>query len=82
MFVQSRLRWCRAFGAMMLTLLSGGCVAYSDPGYGYYGGPYYGGGVVAFGDDWHDGWRHGHHDWDDHHGWRHDWDDHHGWRRS
>ena len=57
MFVRSRLRWCRVFGALMLTLLSGGCVAY--------GVPYYGDGVVAFGDGWH----HGHHDWDDHHNW-------------
>lgn len=61
MFVRSRLRWCRAFGALMLMLLSEGCVAYSpDPGYGYYGGP----GIVTFGDGWHRGW-HGHHDWDD-----------------
>ena len=34
MSVQSRLRWCSAFGALMLTLLSGGCVAYSDPSAG------------------------------------------------
>lgn len=57
MFVRFRLRWCRAFGALMLTLLSGGCVAYStDLGYED--------GVAAFG-----GWHDGHHDWDDHHGW-------------
>ena len=79
MFVRSRLRWCGPFGALMLTLLSGGCGAYStDPGYGYYGGPYYGGGVVAFGDGWRDDW---HHDRDDHHGWHHDRDDHHDWQR-
>jgi hypothetical protein len=48
MFVRSRLRWCRALGALMLTFLSGGCVAYSpDPGYGYYGGPYYGAGAMT-----------------------------------
>jgi hypothetical protein len=59
----------------MLVLLSGGCGAYStDPGYGYYGGPYYGGGVIAFGHGWH-------HDSDDHYGWHHDGDDHHGWNR-
>jgi hypothetical protein len=63
MFARFRFRWCRAFGALMLTLLSGGCVAYSsDPGYGYYGGPFDRGGVVTFGDSWH----HGHHDWYDH----------------
>lgn len=62
MFVRFRLRWCRAFGALMLTLLSVGCGAYStDPSYGY-----------SFGAGWHHDWDdyHGwHHDWDDHHGW-------------
>ena len=85
MFVRSRLRWCRAFGALMFTVLSAGCVAYpADPGYRYSGGPYYGSGVVVFGDGGHDRWYYGHHDWDDglHHG-RHDWDDHHdGHRRT
>ena len=53
-------RALRPLLALTLAALLGGCVVY--PGYpGYYGGPYYGGGVVAFGGGWHD------------HGWHRDW---------
>ena len=60
-------RW--TLGGLILAVLLGGCVAYpAYPGYGYYGGyyggPYYGDGVVAYGDGWHSGWRGRHdHDW-------------------
>ncbi len=53
-----------------LAILLAGCVAYPAYPYGYYGGPYYGGGVVAF-----SGWG-----WHDHDGWRGDWHDH-DWHR-
>lgn len=55
-----RPRIALPFAALTLALLLGGCVAYpAYPGYGYYGGPYYGGGVVAYGGGgwgWHHGW--------------------------
>jgi hypothetical protein len=70
MFRSLRLRWLMPLGALALAMALGGCYAYpAYPGYGYYGGyyggPYYGGGVVAFGGGWHG-------DWHDHDGgWHH-----------
>ncbi len=64
MFSAPRTRGLLSLGALALATLLGGCVVYpAYPGYygGGYGGPYYGGGVVAFGGGWHD------RDW---HGWR------------
>jgi hypothetical protein len=48
-----RSRWRLPLAALALAALLGGCVAYpAYPGYGYYGAPYYPGGVVAFGGGW------------------------------
>ncbi len=71
MLGSSRCRRLLLPAALGLAMLLGGCVAYpSYPGYGYYGGyyggPYYSGGVVAYGGGWHDHdrWWHDHdHDW-------------------
>ncbi len=53
-------RGLSALIAVAAVTLLAGCVAYpAYPGYGYYGGPYYGGGVVAYGGGWHDHWHGG-----------------------